>query len=70
MNIQVRKLRDSGYVEVKVTHQNVTIDLGLLDMEEQETLAEELCHLLWALGPKNDQDQKSWFDKILRRVTG
>jgi hypothetical protein len=49
MRFLIRKIHNSIYTEVKITHDSTTIDLGLLNTDEIMDLADELVSTLEAL---------------------
>jgi hypothetical protein len=65
MNINVR--RNGDFIEVSLTEEAATINLGLLDANERDALAEVLIEAVYQMGPIHLDSCNEWFRAILKR---
>lgn len=63
MNIEVRKLYE--YCDVKVRHENISIDLGMMDEDECRDFAKHLIETVWQLGPDSPNECGAWLASII-----
>ena len=65
MEIDVR--RHAVYSWVVIKDGGTTIDLGMLDDDERDDLAQTLINAAYEVGPKYHYDCESWFAGILEK---
>ena len=55
----------SNFTGVTVRHESITLDLGLLNTEERDSLAKELVTALWAMGPSSMGECETWLKRMI-----
>ena len=66
MIIEVRRMVKHVFVKVKAG-QDTIIDLGLLDEDERQTLAQTLIDAAYNLGPQFQPESHEWFEERLKK---